>query len=59
MDISYDGRLAVSTHTDGTAITWDIKYGSKVSIFNKHRKCYDQVILVCDRLEHLHKMKMI
>ena len=50
MDISYDGRLAVTTHCDGTAIIWDIKYGSKISILNKQRKSYDQVILVCDRL---------
>lgn len=50
MDISYDGRLAVTTHCDGTAIKWDIKYGSKMSVFNKQRKSYDQIILVCDRL---------
>eukprot|EP01084_Bolivina_argentea_P164941 286671_1 len=50
LDISYDGRLAVSTHSNGIASIWDIKYGSKVSILNKHRQCYDQVILVCDRL---------
>ena len=49
-DISYDGRLAVCVHSNGTASLWDIKYGSKVSVFNKHRKSYDQVILVCDRL---------
>ena len=29
---------------------WDIKFGSKVSVFDKHRASYDQVILVCDRL---------
>jgi len=49
-DISYDGRVAVCTHSNGTASLWDIKFGSKVSVFNKHRTSYDQVILVCDRL---------
>jgi len=49
-DISYDGRMAVCTHSNGIASLWDIKYGSKVSVFDKHRTHYDQVILVCDRL---------
>lgn len=50
IDISYDGRLAVSAHSDGTAALWDIKFGSKVCVLSKHRQSYDAVVLVCDRL---------
>lgn len=48
--VSYDGRLAVCSHCNGTASLWDIKYGSKVAVLSKQRARYDAVHLVCDRL---------
>ena len=50
LDISYDGRLAITTHSSGIGNIWDIKFGCKIGVLNKHRKQYSQCIVVCDRL---------
>ena len=51
MDLSWDGRLCVTSHADGTVCVWDVVCGSKVRVIDKHRGApYAQVALVCDRL---------
>lgn len=50
LDMSYDGRLCVTTHSDGTACVWDVTYGAKVRVLNKNRKSYEKVVIICDRL---------
>ncbi|ETO24330.1 WD-40 repeat-containing protein, partial [Reticulomyxa filosa] len=50
ISLSYDGRMAVTAHSDGTACVWDVLFGTKIRVLNKHRRKYDRVICICDRL---------